>query len=167
MSSLYALQRIRKCLYSKYLRKISLNSRVVVFVFASELWVTSMYQCSISKYGSNLNISIYENSKAPGLLCKEFENGCCHTPTTTTNFFFVFSSWDRIPEFLRGLVQTIPSLILLQATTTWPLRKHLSQLASWRVKALDSSFSKCQCPKCDMGMAPSSLALATYNHRLG
>jgi hypothetical protein len=44
----------------------------------------------------------------------------CHTPTTATNifFFFVFSLRDRIPEFLWGLAQTIPSLILLHVTTS-------------------------------------------------
>jgi hypothetical protein len=35
------------------------------------------------------------------------------------------------------------------------------------VKALDSSFSKHRYPRCNMGMAPSSLAPATYNRRLG
>jgi hypothetical protein len=35
------------------------------------------------------------------------------------------------------------------------------------VKALDSSFSKRRYLRCDMGMAPSSLAPATCNHRLG
>jgi hypothetical protein len=43
----------------------------------------------------------------------------CHTPTTETKIFsssfflFVFSSRDRILEFLWGLAQTIPSLIPL------------------------------------------------------
>jgi hypothetical protein len=34
-------------------------------------------------------------------------------------------------------------------------------------KTLDSSSSKRRYPRCDMGMAPSSLAPATYNRRLG
>jgi hypothetical protein len=33
------------------------------------------------------------------------------------SFFFVFSSRDKIHEFLWGLAQTIPSLILLHVTT--------------------------------------------------
>jgi hypothetical protein len=34
------------------------------------------------------------------------------------SFIFVFSSRDRILEFLRGLAHTIPSLILLHVTTS-------------------------------------------------
>jgi hypothetical protein len=81
--------------------------------------------------------------------------------------FSSFSSRDRIPKTSMGPSADHPFPYPPPSDHNLALAQAPFVARELGVKALDSSFSKCRYPRCDMGMAPSSLAPATCNRRLG
>jgi hypothetical protein len=81
--------------------------------------------------------------------------------------FLSFSSRDRILETSMGPSIDHPFPYPPPRNHNLALPQVPFAACELGVKALDSSFSKCRHPRCNMGMAPSSLAPATCNCRLG